>query len=144
MKLLVAVDLSPASDRVVQAASQVAGAMRAEVVVIHCAAPEPEFVGYDAGPEGMRDHIAAQTRQEHTAVQEIATRLRAAGINATALLVRGPTVETTLKEAERLDVDLVVVGSHGRGAVSRLLVGSYSEGILRNSPGPVLVVPTRT
>lgn len=144
MKLLVAVDLSPASARVVQAARQVAAAMDAEVVVMHCAAPEPEFVGYEAGPDGVRDHVAAQIWQEHSAVQEIAAQLRAAGLNATGLLVRGPTVETTLREAERLGVDLVVVGSHGRGAVSKLLVGSYSEGILRNSPVPVVVVPTRT
>lgn len=144
MKLLLAVDLSPASDRVVEAARQFAAAMDAEVVVMHCAAPEPEFVGDDAGPEGVRDHVAAKIWQEHTAVQEIAAQLRAADLEATALLLRGPTVETALKEAERLAIDLIVVGSHGRGAVSRLLVGSNSEGILRNSTVPVLVVPTRT
>ena len=75
--------------------------------------------------------------------REEANQVTIVDIDATALLIRGPTVDTTLKEAERLDANLVIVGSHGRGAVFDLLVGSYSSGILRKSTVPVLVVPTR-
>ncbi|MEA3243534.1 MAG: universal stress protein, partial [Pseudomonadota bacterium] len=57
-------------------------------------------------------------------------------------LVHGATAETILKKASELDVDMIVVGSHGRGAMYQLLVGSVSEGILHNSRCPVLVVPT--
>ena len=143
MNVLVAVDLSPASQAVVDVAGRVANATGAEVYVIHCAEPEPDFVGYDAGPEVVRDQIAAEFHREHEQVQALAKGLREEGIKATALLIQGPTVETTLKEAMRLDAELIVVGSHGRGAVYDLLVGSYSAGILRKSQVPVLVVPTR-
>jgi nucleotide-binding universal stress UspA family protein len=47
-----------------------------------------------------------------------------------------------LKEAADLDIDLIVVGSHGHGAMYQLLVGSISEGVLRRSNRPVLVIPT--
>ena len=48
-----------------------------------------------------------------------------------------------VREASELDVDMIIAGSHGRGAVYHLLVGSVSEGLLRKSRCPVLVVPTR-
>jgi len=143
VNILVAVDLSPASAEVIRVARRVAGATGSKVFVIHCAEPEPDFVGYDAGPEVVRDQVAAEFHREHKAVQDLAGSLRDAGIDATALLIRGPTVETTLQEAERIEAELIIVGSHGRGAVYDLLVGSYSSGILRRSMAPVLVVPTR-
>jgi nucleotide-binding universal stress UspA family protein len=68
--------------------------------------------------------------------------LRESGVDATALLVHGKTVDTILTEAADLDIDLIVVGSHGRGAMYQLLVGSISEGVLHRSSKPVLVVPT--
>jgi nucleotide-binding universal stress UspA family protein len=56
--------------------------------------------------------------------------------------VQGATAQTILTEAARLDVDMIVMGSHGRGAMVRLLVGSVSEAVLYKSTWPVLVVPT--
>jgi len=143
MNVLVAVDLSPASEQVIAAAERVARALGAELYVLHVAEPEPDFVGYDAGPPIVRDQVAEQHRREHRAVQALAERLRTAGIDATALLIRGPTVDTTLREAERLGAELIIVGSHGRSALYDVLVGSTSAGILRKSPVPVLVVPMR-
>jgi len=143
MSILVAVDLSPASEKVVEAAGRVAKLTNAAVYILHTAEPEPDFVGYDAGPEVVRTQVAQELRQEHRDVQALAGKLRNDGIDATALLVRGPTVETTLKEAESLKADLIVVGTHGHGAVYDVLIGSYSAGIIRKSKLPILVVPIR-
>jgi nucleotide-binding universal stress UspA family protein len=143
MNILVAVDLSPASEKIVEAARGVAGLTGASVYVLHVAEPEPDFVGYDAGPEVVRTQVAEELHREHKAVQKLAQSLRDDGLDATALLIRGPTVETTLKEAEKLKAGLIVVGTHGHGAVYDVLVGSYSAGIIRRSKLPVLVVPCR-
>ena len=143
MNILVAVDLSPGSESVVDTAGQLAKKMGAEVYVVHVAEPEPEFVGYDAGPEVVRTQVAEELHREHREVQALAQRLRDEGIEATALLIRGPTVDTALKEAKSLDAGIIVVGSHGHGAVYDVLVGSYSAGIIRRSELPVLVVPVR-
>mgnify|MGYP001821715466 FL=1 len=143
MNILVAVDLSPASEKVVETAGDVARLTGARVYVLHAAEPEPDFVGYDAGPEVVRTQVAQELRREHRDVQALAEKLRNDGLDATALLIRGPTVETTLKEADSLEADLIVVGTHGHGAVYDVLVGSYSAGIIRRSKLPVLVVPIR-
>ena len=143
MSILVAVDLSPASEKVVKAAGRVAKLTGASVYILHAAEPEPDFVGYDAGPEVVRTQVAQELRREHRQVQALADTLRQDDINATALLVRGPTVETTLKEAKSLEAELIVVGTHGHGAVYDVLIGSYSAGIIRKSSLPVLVVPIR-
>ena len=143
MNILVAVDLSPGSDKVVDTAGRLAQKMGAEVYVVHVAEPEPEFVGYDAGPEVVRTQVAEELHREHREVQALAQRLRDEGIKATALLIRGPTVDTALKEAKNLDAGIIVVGSHGHGAVYDVLVGSYSAGIIRRSELPVMVVPVR-
>ena len=52
-------------------------------------------------------------------------------------------VKTTISEAKRLGSEYIVVGSHGHGAVYDVLVGSHSAALMRKSPVPVLVVPTR-
>jgi nucleotide-binding universal stress UspA family protein len=143
MSILVAVDLSPASKKVIEAAGKVAKLTGAAVYILHVAEPEPDFVGYDAGPEVVRTQVAQELRREHRDVQALAEKLRNDDIDATALLVRGPTVETTLKEADNLKAELIVVGTHGHGAVYDVLIGSYSAGIIRKSTLPVLVVPIR-
>ena len=61
---------------------------------------------------------------------------------STALFVQGSTAETIVRKATEIDADLIVVGSHGHGAMYQLLVGSVSEAVLRQSEIPVLVVPT--
>jgi len=57
------------------------------------------------------------------------------------LLLQGATIATVLTEADRLEANLLVIGSHGHGAVYDLLVGSVSEGLVRRSKRPMLVVP---
>lgn len=143
INVLVALDLSPASARVLEVTERVAAALSGTVRVLHVAEAEPDFVGYDAGPEVVREQVAKEYREEHREVQVYADRLRSAGLDATALLIKGPIVETVIKEAERFEADLIIVGSHGFGALYDLLVGSSSRGVLRESTIPVLVVPIR-
>ena len=142
MKLLVAIDLSDNTDTVVEKARDIATALAARVWLLHVADPEPAFVGYDVGPQYERDAVAEKFRKEHTAIQAIAGAWRAGGLDATALLVQGTTVETILKEAADLQADMIIAGSHGKGAMRRLLVGSVSEGLLQHTKCPILIVPT--
>ncbi len=143
MNLLVALDLSESSAAIVQRAEQLAVVLSAHVYLLHVAEPEPDFVGYDVGPQTVRDSLAEKFHQEHRQIQDIAAGLRELDIDATGLLVAGPTVETILSQAQKLTPEMIIVGSHGAGAMARLLVGSVSEGVLRGSDWPVLVIPTR-
>ena len=141
MKLLVAVDFSKTTELVLRVARRLAASLDASVWLVHAAEPEPDFVGYDAGPDVVRDQVAKELRDEHKKLQALADDLREAGVDVTAMLVQGPTVETLLKEADRQGADLIVVGSHGRGMVGEMLMGSVSKGLIRAGQCPVTVVP---
>jgi len=142
MKLLVALDLSDPTEAIVRRAEEFARALSAEMWLLHVAEPEPDFVGFEVGPQVVRDSVAEDLRAEHRQVQEIASRLQTDGVNATALFVQGATADTILRKATELGADMIVVGSHGRGAMYQLLVGSVSEAVLHKSEIPVLVIPT--
>jgi nucleotide-binding universal stress UspA family protein len=140
-RILAAIDFSPVSDSVVAQAAALAEAFSAELTLVHVAAGDPEFIGYSQGPQTVRDDRARELRKEHSDVQEIAKGIRERGITAHALMIQGATVEKILGEATELETDIIVLGSHGHGALHRALLGSVSEGVVRGARCPVLVVP---
>ena len=152
MNLLVGVDLSGSAEKVVQQAEKIARALSARVWLLHITMPEPadyfiagsgpDSVGVKVDSQSYRDALAKRFHREHQQIQEIADRLRKQGLDATALLVEGEEVEAVLNEASKLNADMIILGSHGRGAMYQLLVGSVSEGVLHKAECPVLVVPT--
>ena len=141
--ILTAIDFSDMAERVVKAAAQLAQDKNSHLWLIHVAAPDPSFVGYEAGPDHVRDNRAKTLHREHRTLQESAQWLRDAGLEVTPLLVQGPTAETLLDQARRHEADVIVVGSHGHSALHDLVAGNVTQAILRQTTCPVLVVPPR-
>ena len=136
------IDFSESTEIILQNAKELAKKLSAQVPLLHIAEPEPDFVGLEVGPQGERDFLAKRFHNEHLQNQEFADRFRSVGLDTTAIVVQGATVETILKEASKLDVDMIILGSHGRGMMYQLLVGSVCEGVLQKSECPILVIPT--
>jgi nucleotide-binding universal stress UspA family protein len=143
-RILAAVDLSDITDEVLERAASIAAAFTARLMLLHVAQPDPDFVGFEVGPQSVRDAQAHELRDEHRECQRRAKELRGHGIDAQAYMVQGPTVEMILERAEHLEADLIVVGSHGHGAVYRAVLGSVSEGVLHRAKVPVLIIPSRS
>ena len=139
--ILVPIDFSSITESVVDIAKTLAECFSSRLWLIHVASPDPDFVGYDAGPQSVRDQLAEHLREEHQRLQATAAELRKAGIDTTALLVQGATAEKILAEAEEHSADLIVMGSHGHGAMHRALMGSVSERVLRKAACPVTIIP---
>jgi nucleotide-binding universal stress UspA family protein len=139
-KVLACVDLSGGSQAVLACARSLA-LPDGELVLLHVAAPEPDFVGYDVGPQSTRDAIAHRLRDEHRRVQELSASLAAAGLTVTPLTVQGSVAERILDHAARLNADLIVIGSKRRSAVADLIVGSALRRVLHEATLPVVVVP---
>jgi len=137
----VGVDLSPMGNRVVREALEVSAPHDAELVLVHVAAPDPDFVGMDAGPQYIRDDLARELREERTRLRAMAAELEAKGRRVRVVMVRGAAAPSLVEVARKVEADLLVVGSHGKGPMKRLFLGSVSEGVLRRAPCPVLVVP---
>jgi nucleotide-binding universal stress UspA family protein len=143
MKLLAAVDLSKASGYVIEAVHRVASATDAEVYVLHTIIPLPGIAGPEFNPVTEYQEMSERYQDEQDQLNELVSQLVDVDVNATALMVQGDPAKTILTEAERLDAELVVIGSHGHGMMFDALVGSISAVILRKSTIPVLVVPVR-
>ncbi len=139
--ILVAIDFSDISDALIAKACEIAGSFSCQLWMIHVAAPDPEFVGYAVGPQHVRDWRASTLRREHQILQKKAEDIEKTGIDVTPLLVQGPTIESILSEAAKLEADLIVVGSHGHSAFFETVVGTVSHGLLRRSPYPLLIIP---
>ncbi len=142
-RILIPVDFSPCTEAVTRLGADLARAFGAELFLLHVAAPEPEFITYEPGPASVREAVAREISAEHRKLHDLDRALEAQGLKVTSLLIQGYTAEKILQEIDRLKIDLVVMGSHGHGALYHLLLGSVSEGVLRKSPVPVLVAPSR-
>ncbi len=139
--ILVPIDFSDVTEAVLARAAELGRALGARLRLLHVAAPEPDFVGFEVGPDSVRHSVAKELREDHRALQAHQDALRAQGLDATALLVPGSGAEKILEEAEQLGADMIVIGSHGHGALHALLVGSVCKGVLHGASCPVLVVP---
>ncbi len=140
--ILATIDFSEVTSKIVALTESMARAFGGcRVCLLHVAPPDPDFVGYDPGPQAVRDQLAEKFREEHRQIHEIQEDLKEQGIDTTALLIQGPTVEKILEEIDRQEVDLVVMGSHGHGLLRKILIGSVTEAVLREALCNVLIVP---
>lgn len=143
MKVLAAIDLSRASGYIIEAVNRVATATRAEVHLLHVVIPLPSIAGPEFQPVMEPMAVSADYLDERDQLNDLVSQLTRVGVNARALLATGSPATAVLNEAKRLHAELIVVGSHGHGLLYDALLGSVSADILRKSPIPVLVVPTR-
>lgn len=142
MKLLVCIDFSVSTEKFIKTVAELVKTLSAKLWLLHVAEAEPDFLGFKMGPQYIRDIHSETFRSEHRQIQRIADRLRKTNLDTTAILVQGATVESILDQAAKLDVDMIVLGSHGRSVMHRLITGSVSESVLRKSVCPVFIVPT--
>ena len=131
-KVLLATDLTEASEAAAATAFELARRLDASLLVVSV---------IDPGRGGARGQRVDQVRerQEHAA-QALVGRGLELGIRASFLIWVGDPGEQIVLAAEAEKADLVVVGSHGRGAVGRFFIGSVSDYVVRHAHCPVVVV----
>ena len=134
--ILVAIDDSEPSLKAVRMAAELAAAMGVKLVLAHSVVP----VALPADFYGMASvefHNQA-VKEGEALLARVAEQL--AGTPVERRLLRGPAAETIAETAEGPDIGLVVVGSRGRGAVARVLLGSVADRLVHICRKPVLVV----
>ena len=139
--ILVAVDFDEHVDELIHYTKAFAQKLNAKVWILHIAAPDPDFIGNEVGPQYIRDSFAEHLRDEHRQLQKLAEDFQSVGLESDGLLIQGPTVETLLKEAEKLKVELIITGTEEHNFLYRALAGSVSMAIFKKSKIPVLSVP---
>lgn len=141
MKLLVITDLQENADAFLAEAREWAVRLADEAWIVHVEDPDPAFVGYDAGPQEVRDSVANEIRRHHDRLEEEADRWGELGLETVALTIQGPVVDTLLEEAARLGVDAIVMGAPTHGRWHDLLLGNVADSLIRKARCPVLVIP---
>ncbi len=139
--ILVAVDFNDAVGELMAYAESIAEKFGAKIWVVHVAAPDPDFVGFDAGPQYIRDMRADELRDEHKELQQIRDMFIDKNIESDALLIQGSTVESVLEEAKKLKADMLIVGTHTHSFFYNLFAESVSVELFKNSEIPVLSIP---
>lgn len=131
-RLLVPIDGSDCANNAVDYAIALADRFDATVtlltVVDERRLENPKYAGHE------RDAATAL-------VTEAAERLQEAGVAVETAVRVGQPAEEIVSETDELSADLVVMGTHGRSGVERLLIGSVADGVIRRSSVPVLAVP---
>jgi nucleotide-binding universal stress UspA family protein len=135
-RLLLATDLSPASERAAEQAIDLAVESGALLVVLSVIDP-----GHLRLPGGLYLRRVDQERARiDDAVQKLVRRARQAGAQATFLVWEGDPAEAILAASESEDIDAIVLGSHGRGLLGRLVLGSVSTSVSEEARCRVIVV----
>lgn len=141
MKLLVALDLSDATAPLLREAHAWALGLGAQTWLVHVASPDPDFVGYEIGPDSVRDAVARQYRREHAQLADAAADFREGGVSATALLLQGATADAILREAQRLRADAIAMGAGVGQGLRSAPPGRVARDVLKRASCPVLLVP---
>jgi nucleotide-binding universal stress UspA family protein len=142
--ILTAIDFSPISQKVVDGAGQLAAAMGARLVILNVAEQIAAYVPVGAA----MDVITAPMPMEPADLNAVKERLNqfaapllSKGLNVETVALVSLPVDGILDQATALQAAMIVLGSHGHGAVYQLFSGSVVTSVLHRSHIPVTVIP---
>ncbi len=140
--ILFPTDFSECGNYALAYATSLARTFSASIICVHVIEPIVPTVGYTGMTEPLP--IADITEQlEDSAERElpkIAECEECAGLQVEELIVHGEAASEIVRVAKERKVDLIIISSHGRTGLGRILFGSTAEAVVRHAPCPVLVV----
>jgi nucleotide-binding universal stress UspA family protein len=141
MKILVGVDDSKFSEEALRAIVAQIRPQGAEVRLLHVLQP----IALSAPPQMSAKYVPEledQGKQARELVERAAKTLRTAGFKADTVVEKGDVRLKIIDSAADWNADLIVVGSHGRSGIPRLMLGSVAEFVAHNAPCSVEIVRT--
>ena len=135
-RILVPVDFSDSSEEAVRHAVGLATKFKARVRFLHVV---QVMTSYLEGPVFTQELMNVYKEHERQARREL-EKMKRLAVRGEAVVKRGIPVLEILSEAKKFNADLIIVGTHGRRGLDRLMVGSVAQEIMRKAQWPVLVV----
>ena len=137
-RILVAIDDSEPAERALDAALDLARGLHARVLLVHVVNPTIPFL------PGADELSPLDTVTELRARGEdllLRTRMRSAGVEKVeSALLEGRAADEIVSAADEWEADLIVIGTHGRGRIGELLLGSTTRDVIRHARCPVMTV----
>ena len=149
-KVLIALDYNPTAKKVAETGYSIAKTMNADVILIHVVSESVYYTALEYSPimgySGFTDSdlkintdglIKASEQFLEKSKQHLGDE------NIKTLVAEGEFADAILKTAKDLNADLIVMGSHSRRWLEKILVGSVTQQVLNNTTIPLIIVPTK-
>ncbi len=151
-KVLIALDFNPTAQHILEAGYELARSMGAEVILMHVVADYTYYSSLDYSPILGFDQFSnlgavqldSVTQLENAAneyLEHLKAQLGDASIKT--LIKDGDAGDAIIEASDNLGVDVVVLGSHSRRGLDKILMGSVAEKVLRKSKIPLYIIPVK-
>lgn len=138
-KILFAVDLTDDLPDAAEYAAWLAEHLEAQVTVLNVTPDAAHFSGFIISPDYTKDFVTQLEAGAQKAMAEFLPKYFA-GVEAKGLVVQGDPAEEIMACAEEQDTDLIIMASHGRKGLDRLLLGSVVQKVAKYASQPLLTI----
>lgn len=138
-KILCAIDFSEVSPMVAGYANSLAKAFGAEVILLYSAPSLNQYVSFHVPPNSIETFVGEIVSGAEQSMEAFISQYLP-DINVTGRVVSGYAAEEIVKCADEEKVDMVVMGTHGRKGIDRILFGSVAEKVVKSANCPVLTL----
>lgn len=151
-KILIALDFDPAAEKIAETGYELAKSMSAEVILLHVTAEAFYYSSQNYSPvmgfDGFSNLSVAQPLNFEALNQAARDYLEKSkqhlGDDTIQTVVKeGEFSESILETAKEMNVDIIVMGSHGRHGLDKVLLGSVAEQVLHKTDIPLFIIPTK-
>ena len=153
-KVLIALDYEPSAEKIAEAGYAIASALKAEIVLLHVIAEPAYYSSMEYSPimgfSGFMDSFDAGLSNEvkeniSTLAQEFLNKSKAqlGNENINTLVTEGAFADSIVEAAGKEQADMIVMGSHNRRGLDKLLMENVAEKVLHLSNIPVMVIPIK-
>ncbi len=139
-KILFPVDFTGATTKIMPFVKDMVKAFNAKLYILHVIRSPEEFAGFEMGPawyaamekdlkEGAKKSMKRLVVEELDDIDDVETAIEV-----------GDIVDTIIKYVEDNDIDMIIIGTHGRKGLEKVMFGSVAEGVIKDAPCPVLTI----
>ncbi len=136
-KILCPIDFSAPSRNALRYANEFAKAMNAKITIMHVIQPQPIAADVNVPYVPLEIEIEKNAKED---LERIVKEEVQEGVVVEQVMAFGLPSDCVIAQAQKENVDLIILGTHGRTGISRLLMGSTAENVIRHAARPVLVV----
>ncbi len=140
--ILCAVDFSESSAKVAEYAKTLASKLGTKLIVLYVAPSLSQYVGFHVPPNSIESFVGEIVAGAEKTMESYLDE-HFADVEVVGKVVTGYAAEEILNVAEAENVDLIIMGTHGRKGIDLILFGSVAEKVVKSSTRPVLTIRPR-
>ena len=138
-KILVAIDLSPQSKTVAEYAEYFAKTLEAEVLAVYIAPSLSQYVGFHVPASSIENFVGEVVNGAEKTMDSF-VKENFKNIKVQGKVVSGYATDEIIRQSKEYGADIIIMGTHGRIGLDRILFGSVAEKVVKTSSIPVLTV----